>query len=144
MPNRAPITVEGLARLRRDLRELGDAEKLVEVREALKQGAEVVAADARHRVPSKSGKTAASIRATAGGNKAYVKGGKKAVPYYGWLDFGSREPVLGNPRSIGPWAGSGTGPQNGRFIYPALADKGPEVVRLVDHALDAVTHRMGF
>jgi hypothetical protein len=142
MPQRG-VNVSGLAEVRRDLRRLGDAEELKEVRDALKHGAEIVAADARRRVGG-TGRTAASIRGTAGGNKAYVVGGKASVPYYGWLDFGSRKAKTGQPRSVGPWAGTGKGPLKGRFIYPAIGAKSDEVARFVGQAIDRVARRMDF
>lgn len=136
--------VEGLAEVRRDLRTLGDAEGLTEVRDALKKGAGIVADDARRRVPVRSGKARDSLRGTAGGNKAYVVGGKAKIPYYGWLDFGSRKPKTGNPRSVGPWVKSGAGPAAGRFIYPAIDAKLAEVAEFVGRAIDQVARRMDF
>lgn len=138
------VYVTGLADVRRDLRKLGDAEQLSEVRDALKQGADIVASDARRRIPRRSGRAAESVRATAGGNKAYVQGGKSSVPYYGWLDFGSRHAKHGEPRSVGPWAGTGAGPAKGRFIYPAIDSRIEEVARYVGQAIDRVAQRMDF
>jgi hypothetical protein len=57
-----------------------------------------------------------------------VSGGKRSVPYYGWLDFGSRTPIRGRPRSVGPWKGTGAGPKKGRFLYPAI-DRNADNIR---------------
>lgn len=122
------IDVEGLPELRRLFRKLGGTEQLKGVRRALKAAAEVVAADARSRVPVRSGRAQASIRAGTSGNFGTVSGGKGSLAYYGWLDFGSRTPRTGNPRRVGPWSGSGRGPDRGRFIYPALDAKADEYV----------------
>lgn len=140
-----PVRVEGLAELRRDLRKVGDVDTLRELRDGLKKAAGIVADDARRRVPSKSGRARSSVRAGASGNRAYVAGGKKSVPYYGWLDFGSRRPVVGNARARGPWSGSGVGPSEGRFIYPAITDKEKQITDAVDDAMSrAITrHRLG-
>jgi HK97 gp10 family phage protein len=137
------VHVVGLRELRRTLRQAGDVEDLTEVRNALRSGAKIVADDARRRVPVRTGRARDSIRPLVSGNRAFVAGGKAKVPYYGWLDFGSRRPISGRPRSVGPWAGSGSGPAKGRFIYPAIDDKIDEVTDLVSKALNAIHKRQG-
>jgi HK97 gp10 family phage protein len=137
------VHVVGLRELRRTLRQAGDVEDLTEVRNALRSGAKIVADDARRRVPVRTGRARDSIRPLVSGNRAFVAGGKAKVPYYGWLDFGSRRPISGRPRSVGPWAGSGPGPSKGRFIYLAIDDKIDEVTDLVSRALNAVHKRQG-
>lgn len=91
-----------------------------EMKSELTAIANIVAEDARARVPDGSGRARASIKAGSQVKGAYVQGGKQAVPYYGWLDFGTRNPQHGQPRTAGPWKRSGKGPAKGRFIYPAL------------------------
>lgn len=135
--------ITGLKEVQAALKEIGDLDTQKEVRVALKTGAEVIAADARSRVPIRSGKAAGSIRAGAEGVRAYVAGGKASVRYYGWLDFGSRTPRDGNTRKEGPWRGSGTGPAKGRFIYPAIAAKEQQVTDSVGDAVGAVIKRVG-
>ncbi len=135
--------VVGLAELRRDLRQLGDTEGLAEVRDALRSAARLVADDARRRIPVKTGLARDSVRPTVSGNRAFVRGGRTTVPYYGWLDFGSRRPRSGQPRSVGPWALTGRGPDRGRFIYAAIDDRIDDVVRLVGNSLDAFARRKG-
>ena len=131
----ARVQVTGLAELRRDMKRAGEVEARGDLRDGLKAAAKVVADDARGRVPVVSGRARDSLRATAGGNKAYVVGGRSKVPYYGWLDFGTRSPRSGQPRSVGPWARSGSGPGHGRFIYAALDARERQVADLVEKAL---------
>lgn len=132
------LEVSGIKEVRSALRKLGDAEGLTEVREALKDAANVVVEDAKRRVPVRTGKARDSIRATASGNRAFVQGGKATVRYYGWLDFGSREPISGRPRSQGPWAyPAPRGPSLGRFIYPALEDTRDDVAGKVLDGIEA-------
>jgi hypothetical protein len=131
-----------LADLRRALRKAEQVDNLGQLRDGLKKAANIVADDAKSRVPVRSGAARGSLRATAGGNRAYVVGGKAKVPYYGWLDFGSRSPRTGNPRSVGPWAGSGTGPAKGRFIYAALDDRERQVVEAVSDAVNDALNRL--
>lgn len=138
------LKVEGLAELRRALGKIEPVEAKTELRDGLKRAADLVARDAQGRVPSRTGRARASLRAVSGGNRAYVVGGKASVPYYGWLDFGGRRPITGNPRSVGPWAGSGRGPIGGRAIYPAFEARQDEVVSLVEDALAKALTDLGF
>ena len=137
------IRVTGLAELRRALNELVPAEDLKELARGLKRAADIVAREARLRANTFSFRASDTIRATSGGNKAYVAGGKSSLPWYGWADFGSRTPVQGNPRSKGPWAGSGKGPVKGRFIYPALDATEHETAEAVADALDVAFRKVG-
>lgn len=137
------IDVDDLRALRKALRE-ADPELQKKLRVALKHAAEVVAENARSRVPVVKGKAKGSIRATSNASGAFVIGGKKTVKYYGWLDFGSRTPRIGLPRSVGPWTHSGQGPKSGRFIYPAFKDKFGEVLHLVDTAISDSIKEAGF
>jgi hypothetical protein len=140
----AAIDVVGLAELRKAFKDYGEIEKSSELRDGLKAAAGIVASDAKRRAGVFSSRAAATLRATAGGNKAYVVGGKGSLPWYGWADFGSRNPVSGQPRSVGPWAHSGKGPTGGRFIYPAFAAKRGEVNDAVNDAVDNVSGKLGF
>jgi hypothetical protein len=129
------IRVTGLKELRRDLKALGDLEGTKELRQGLKRAADIVAVDARNRAQAFSQRAAASITAGTSGNRAFVAGGRKGIAWYGWADFGSRKPKLGNPRSVGPWTKSGKGPDKGRFIYAALDAKNDEVVDAINRAV---------
>jgi hypothetical protein len=131
----AGIEIDGLKEFRRDLKRI-DEELAKELRTDLLSIAREIALEAAARVPRKTGTAAGSIRAGVSGNNAYVAGGKKSVPYYGWLDFGGREPVKGNPRSVGPWAKSGAGPQGGRYIYPTIRRNRREIEVKAQQAFD--------
>lgn len=134
-PGAVTISVEGLDELRRDLKQAGDKATGRELQKNLKKAAEVVASDARGNVPTgpdRGGHARDTIKAGASTGAAYVQGGRSESPYYGWLDFGSRNPN----RQIGPWANSGAGPKGGRFIYPAIAANSDELVKQVHHAVD--------
>jgi hypothetical protein len=140
----AEIRVEGLADLRRALTRLQQLDVRGDLRDGLKKAADIVAQEVKARIPSRTGKAKGAVRAVSGGNKAYVVGGKKAVPYYGWLDFGGRTPQVGNPRSVGPWSGSGGGPPKGRFIYPAIDAKERQVVDAVADSVSEAVLKAGF
>lgn len=136
------VRVEGLAQLRRALRNAHDVEATRELREGLRRAADVVATEARSRVVSRTGRARDSIRPVMGGNTAFVALGKARVPYVGWLDFGTRNPVSGRARSVGPWTTSGAGPRGGRFVYPALDAKDREVAELVGEAVEQALSRL--
>lgn len=131
----AGIQIEGLKEFRRDLKRI-DEELAKELRADLLVIAREIAKETAARVPVKSGKAAGSVRAGVSGNNAYVQGGKANVPYYGWLDFGGRNAISGRPRSVGPWKGSGAGPQSGRFIYPTIVRNRREIEMQAQQAFD--------
>ncbi len=137
------VQVLGVAKLRASLRAAEDMENLTSFRDGLKAAADIVAQDAKGRAGGFSGRAAASIKAGASGNRAYVAGGSKALPWYGWADFGSRTPRTGQPRTVGPWAHSGKGPTDGRFIYPALEAKREQVHAAVSEAVNATLREAG-
>lgn len=129
------ISVEGLDELRRDLKQAGDKATGRELAKHLKNAAEIVASDARNNVPigpDDFGHVRDTIKAGSTPTSAFVVGGKSESPYFGWLDFGSRNPN----KQVGPWAHSGAGPRGGRYIYPAIADNSDELVKQVHDAVD--------
>lgn len=136
----AGIEIEGLAAFRRDLKKI-DEQLTKELREELLVIGRDVAAGASAKVPVRTGRAKASIRAGVSGNTAYVAGGKQSVPYYAWLDFGSREPNRGQARSVGPWRKSGEGPKGGRFIFPTVAASKPDIERRSKEAFDKAAEK---
>lgn len=138
------IRVTGLRELRSALIK-ADKEAAKELRVGLKRAAEIVADDARGRIPvGQTGRARRAVKAGTSGAAGIVRARKSDVPYYGWLDFGTRQPISGRPRSIGPWKASGAGPKGGRFIYPALHDKRREVERSVEQAINRAMDKAGF
>jgi hypothetical protein len=144
MPSSLPlhVNVSGLRELRRDLKRAEQLEDMVELRNGLKAAAGIVATEAKQRASVFSQRAANTIRPTVSGTRAYVAGGKASLPWYGWADFGSRNPVAGRPVSVGPWKGSGDGPGRGRFIYAAFDAKRTEVERAVETAVDRALNRL--
>lgn len=136
MVERVSVTTVGLKEFRRDLRKAGEKDVDKRLASDLKSVANRVADDARRRVPQGTGRARRSIKGGVLAKGAYVSGGKDDVPYYGWLDFGSRTPVLGHPRSVGPWTRSGTGPAKGRFIYPAIEENQQAILNGARDAVD--------
>lgn len=138
----AQIQIDGLKETAAAFRRV---ESLSTLSRHLRAVAEKVANDARAKVPrGKTGAAAASIRPRSSSGTASVVGGKKSVPYYGWLDFGTRDPRSGQPRSVGPWKGSGAGPTRGRFIYPAVDENEEEIRRAALKAVEEAYKEAGF
>lgn len=104
------IKIEGLNEFVRNLKRLdGDLPKAV--RRAFNSAADVVVADARPRIPQRSGRAASSVRARSTQTAARVVGGGAKAPWYPWLDFGGR---VGRRRSVvRPFL------KEGRYIYAA-------------------------
>lgn len=137
------IRVYGLADLRRTLGQMERIDDRNELRSGLKAAGEVVTRDAQGRIRSRTGRSKQGIRTVSGGNRTYVAEGGARFPHLNWLDFGARTPMLGNPRSVGPWAGSGPGPDGGRFIYPAIDARERQIVLLVQKAISEALRRIG-
>lgn len=144
------VRAEGLDELRRDLKNLTDdpLDRRRQVLDAFRDAAAVVADEAKLRANTFSFRLSDTIRPGSGmssqGPTAFVRGGKAAYPWYGWADFGSRNPRRGQSRSVGPLTGSGKGPRGGRFIYPAIETKADEVVRQIEAGVDRVLRSENF
>lgn len=82
----AQVRVEGLAPLRRQLRQLaGDVEDLKDANAA---AAAVVAAAAAARAPHRTGQLAASVRGNRAVGRATVAAGGARLPYAGPIHYG--------------------------------------------------------
>lgn len=113
-----PIKIKGVAEIQAALKEMdGESQKRLKV--VFDDAAEMVAARARTKIPTRSGRARGSVRARSSQREARVMGGGARVAYYPWLDFGGR---VGRRRSV-------TRPviKGGRYIYPALAETRDEV-----------------
>lgn len=80
------IRVEGLGRLRRDLRRLGG--DVDDLKDANAAAARLVAAEAARRAPRVSGKLAGTLRGNRAAGKATVAAGRASVPYAGPIHWG--------------------------------------------------------
>lgn len=106
-----PIKIGGLREFQAALKAMdGEAQK--QLRVVLNDAAATVAGAAGRRVPVRSGKARASLRAQSSQREAKVVGGSAKVPYYGWLDFGGK---VGKHRSV-----SRRFVTEGRYMYPAF------------------------
>lgn len=95
----AGVQVEGLARLRRDLRALGD--DLGDLKKANEDAARIVAEAASARAPRRTGRLAASLRPARATGRASVLAGSGAVPYAGPIHWGwAARKIEANPFAL--------------------------------------------
>ena len=128
------IAIAGLAEFTRNLKKL-DTDLPKALRVAFNGCANIVVDDAKPKVPSKSGKAKASIKARSTASASRIVGGSNKVPYYPWLDFGGK---VGKGRSIGrPFI------KHGRYIYNAYFDNRPRYVELLEQSLLDVIRQAG-
>ena len=119
------------------LRRMGSDKDLVRLlRAANKSVAEIVAREARRRVPVQSGKLRGSIRALGARTSSSVKAGKKAVPY-AWM------------RHAGYRPGGGTTKVEGvPYLSDAVKAKWPQIVEQYESAMgvvaDAFNRKYGY
>jgi hypothetical protein len=130
-----PIHVEGLKEFRDTLRKMGTGIHK-SMKDVLNAAVEVIAVDARRRVPTRRGKAKQSIRTQSSQLQARVLGGGKRVPYYPWLDFGGK---VGRNKSIHrPFL------QEGRYLYPAYRKHKDDVKDLLQSGLVDLARDAGF
>lgn len=134
VPNDA-IKIAGLKELQGALKRIdGESQKMLRV--VFNDAVEIVAADARRGVPTKSGRARASVKAQSGQREARVVGGGKKVPYYPWLDFGGR---VGRDKSI-----RRSFQPDGRYLYPAYRRNRPEVFEAMQAGIIRVLRSVGW
>jgi hypothetical protein len=129
------VVTHGIPELQRALKRLGNgAEK--ELKSEFKDIAEDVAADVRPKVPSISGRAASSVKGRGTSRGGSIAFGGSAAPHYPWLDFGGR---VGRNRSIErPFV------PEGRYLYPTIREKRPELIRRTDEVIERLAKKAGF
>ncbi len=91
MASEGAIRISGLREFRAGLKAMGkDLPKALRI--AFNDAADIVVADARPRVPSRTGRAKGTVKARSTQTAARVVGGGNKAPYYPWLDFGGKIP----------------------------------------------------
>lgn len=130
----ATITINGIRELHRALKSAEDATPKM-LRLALNDVATVVVDYARPQIPTRSGKARGSLRAKSTQREARVSAGGSRAPYYPWLDFGGH---------VGPGGGVHRAfYKEGRYIYPTLRIRHPEIIEVAAAALAGLIHDAG-
>lgn len=128
------IRIDGLREFNANLRRL-DADLPKALRIAFNEAADLVVADARSDIPTKSGKAKASVKARSTRTAARIVGGGRRAPHYPWLDFGGR---VGRGRSVRrPFLA------DGRYIYRAFYDNVDRLPEVLESALLDVVRQAG-
>lgn len=132
------VRVDGLKELRRALGRI-DPSLQKTLRGRLKTIGDKVAGQVRARMPRRSGRAAGSVKSGVSGNSAYVQGGRKAVPYVGWLEYGGvLKPIGGRRNTISrPVA------RRGRYMYPVIDEMRPEITRDAVAAFEETKRELG-
>lgn len=129
-----PIKITGLRDFQRALKTM-DGESQKQLRVVLNEAATTVAKGASRRVPRRTGRAAASLRAMSSQREARVMGGSKKAPYYGWLDFGGR---IGRDRATRrPFVAGG------RYMYPAFSANRDSIYKALQASLSALARNAG-
>jgi hypothetical protein len=135
MSSAARIEVTGLREFQANLRKM-DAELPKQLRLALNQASQLVIDYAQPRMPHKTGRAAASLKARSSQREARIALGGRRAPYAPWLDFGGKGKKPGRP-SARPFM------REGRYVYKGLAVKRAEVVELMSDALTQLARGAG-
>lgn len=130
-----PIQIEGLAQLNRALRRL-DAEAPKGLRLAHNEAANIVVDAARPRMPRKSGRAQASVKARSTRTATRVSAGNSRAPYVPWLDYGGEGRIAGRPSKREFRKG-------GRYVYPAFHDNRNRVEDALEQGLLKVVTSAG-
>ena len=132
--SRARIEIAGLKEFRRALKDL-DAGLPRTIKVVLDASMGYVIGWARPRIPSRSGRAAASLKPRSGQLEARIGAGNARVAYYPWLDFGGA-------------VGRGAGVQrdykrSGRYLYPGLSASQTDITTAMTDGLTRLARDAG-
>lgn len=129
-----PLKISGLREFQAALKQM-DGESQKQLRVVLNTAADTVAQGARRRVPRRTGRAAASVKAASSQREARVQGGSKKASYYGWLDFGGR---IGKNKSVRrPFV------ERGRYIYPTYSANRDGIMKALEQGLVDLARNSG-
>jgi hypothetical protein len=135
-----PIRVDGIPEVAKALRAV-DKGLVKLLRDGMKEAAEIAATEIRTRVPKRSGRAAASVKAKGTNKGGGITFGGTKAPYYPWLDFGGS---VGKGHQAGKaFSGAVKRPiiDGGRYVYPGVAATQDEVREKVDELLADLIRR---
>jgi hypothetical protein len=121
----ARVEVDGLGRLRRELRKL--PEQTSDLKDANARVSQLVAAEAAGRAPQRTGRLAGSVRGNRAVGRATVSAGGAALPYGGPVHYG--------------WPAHGIEPQP--FISEAAEDTEPVWLPIYESDVERIVDAFG-
>lgn len=129
-----PVRIDGLKEFQKALRDM-DADLPKQIRVTLNRATDVVIQWAVPRIPKRTGRAAASVKARSSQREARVAIGGRRAPYMPWLDFGGK---VGRNRSVErPFI------KRGRYLYPGLDAKRDELTGIMAEGLTALATAAG-
>lgn len=129
------ITVTGLREFQRALKQM-DAGLPKQIRLALNEASTLVVKYATDRMPRRTGRAVASLKARSSQRQARVALGGNRAPYAPWLDFGGQGRIKGRPAER-------TFVKGGRYVYPGLAANRDEITEVMSSALTDLARTAG-
>ena len=131
----AKIQVTGLREFQAQLKAM-DAGLPKQLRLALNEAAGVVIDYAQPRIPERTGRAAASLKARSSQREARIAVGGNRAPYYPWLDFGGEGRKRGRPAKR-------EFIKSGRYVYKGLEVKRDRVTEIMSEALTKLARDAG-
>jgi hypothetical protein len=133
--SRVAVKIDGLDEFRRSLDTMrAGLPKMVQA--SLGVVIDEVIDYARPRIPKRTGKAAASLKAKVNARTASVSMGGASAPYAPWLDFGGQGKRRGRP-SARPFL------KEGRYVYKALAVRKGDIDDIMSAGLDELARSAG-
>lgn len=137
MADVSTVRIEGINEVAKALRGISK-EASKELRVGMKGIAEMVATDARGRVPKKTGKAAKSIRARGTTKGAAITEGNAKAPHMPWLDYGGSTKVLGRGNRVQrPFV------PGGRYLYPAIGANSAKISAKAEELITDLARKHG-
>lgn len=129
------IRVDGLRQFQKALRDM-DADLPKQIRLILNEAAQEVIDYAKPKVPRRTGRAVASIKARSSQREVRIAVGGTKAPYYPWLDFGGEGRRKGRPAER-PFI------RGGRYLYPGLDARRTEVTEIMAKGMTLLASSAG-
>jgi hypothetical protein len=128
------VRVEGLKAFTRAVKDV-DRELPKAVRLANNRVVQIIVDGVQPKVPVKTGKARATVKAKSTRTAARISAGSKRAPYYAWLDFGGKTGIDGSV--VRPFY------KQGRYIYPTYSANRDRVVEVMVEEYAAIAREAG-
>jgi hypothetical protein len=129
------IEVTGLREFQQALKQM-DSALPRQLRVALNAASGIVIDYASPRMPSRSGRARASLKARSSQREARIGLGGRRAPWAPWLDFGGEGKKKGRPAAR-PFI------RSGRYVYKGLEVKRDEVTKIMSEGLTELARGAG-
>lgn len=130
-----PLRIDGIREFQKALRAV-DRDLPKSLRLVLNEATGVVIDWAVPRIPRKTGRAAASVKAKSSQREARVSIGGRRAPWMPWLDFGGEGKRPGRPAHR-PFI------KRGRYLYAGLDATHEDVQKIMERGLDELARRAG-